>query len=109
MRRRPIGTGPFKLASFDANKSICKSDRNYTKYCNPQVETLLEEQSRGADAVRRRQIVWQIEKILAQDVARPIIFHNRAATCWQAHLKGHVQHENSPHNNWRFESVWLDK
>ena len=33
----------------------------------------------------------------------------RAATCWHPHLKGHVQHENSIYNNWRFESVWLDK
>ena len=32
-----------------------------------------------------------------------------AATCWHPHLKGHVLHENSIYNNWRFESVWLDK
>ena len=24
-------------------------------------------------------------------------------------FKGHVQHENSIYNNWRFEHVWLDK
>ena len=87
----------------------CKSNRNYTKYCNPQVEKLLEQQSREADVAKRRQIVWQIEKILAEDVARPIIFHNRAATCWHPHVKGHVQHQNSIYNNWRFESVWLDR
>ena len=31
------------------------------------------------------------------------------ATCWHPHFKGHVQHENSIYNNWRFEHVWLDK
>ena len=87
----------------------CKSERNYTKYCNPQVEKLLEAQSQEADVAKRKQLVWQIEKVLAEDVARPIIFHGRAATCWHPHLKGHVQHENSIYNNWRFESVWLDK
>jgi peptide/nickel transport system substrate-binding protein len=87
----------------------CNSDRNYTKYCNPKVEKLLEAQSQEADIAKRKEIVWQVEKILAEDVARPIITHNRAATCWHPHLKGHVLHENAIYNNWRFESVWLDK
>ncbi len=87
----------------------CKSERNYTGYCNPEVEKLLEEQSREADIAKRKQIVWAIEKILVEDGARPIIMHNRAATCWHPHVKGHVRHENSIYNNWRFESVWLEK
>jgi peptide/nickel transport system substrate-binding protein len=87
----------------------CKSERNYTGYCNPQVEKLLDEQSQEADVAKRKAIVWRIERILVEDGARPIIFHNRAATCWHPRLKGHVQHENSIYNNWRFETVWLDK
>jgi len=87
----------------------CESERNYTNYCNPQVEKLLAEQSQEADVERRRRLVWAIERMLIEDGARPIIMHNRAATCWHPHLKGHVQHENAIYNNWRFESVWLDK
>jgi peptide/nickel transport system substrate-binding protein len=87
----------------------CNSDRNYTKYCNPEVEKLLAEQSQEADTAKRREIVWRIERILAEDVARPIILHSRASTCWHPHVKGHVQHENSIYNNWRFEGVWLDR
>ena len=87
----------------------CNSDRNYTKYCNPEVDKLLAEQSQEGDIAKRKQIVWQIERILAEDVARPIIFHGYAATCWHPHVKGHVLHENSIYNNWRLESVWLDK
>jgi peptide/nickel transport system substrate-binding protein len=87
----------------------CKSDRNYTRYCNPEVDKLLEAQSREADVAKRKEIVWQIEKVLAEDGARPIIFHGVGATCWHPHLKGHVRHENSIYNNWRFEDVWLDK
>ena len=48
-------------------------------------------------------------RLLAEDVARPIIYHNRSGTCWHPHLKGYVHHENSIYNNWRFETVWLDK
>ena len=56
-----------------------------------------------------RQLVWEIERKLAEDVARPIILYGRAATCWQPHVKGFVLHHNSIYNNWRFEDVWLDK
>jgi len=77
----------------------CKSERNYTKYCNPEVDKLLEEQSQEGEIAKRKQIVWKIERILAEDAVRPIIFHGRAATCWHSHLKGHVQQENSIYNN----------
>jgi peptide/nickel transport system substrate-binding protein len=87
----------------------CKSAANYTKYCNPQVEKLLEQQAEEFDVDKRRKLVWEIESILANDVARPIIFHGRAATCWHPHFKGHVLQTNSIYNNWRFENVWLDK
>ena len=53
--------------------------------------------------------MWEVERKIADDVARPIILHNRAATCWQPHVKGVVHHQNSIYNNWRLEDVWLDK
>jgi peptide/nickel transport system substrate-binding protein len=87
----------------------CKSEANYTKYCNPEIEKMLEAQSQEADIEKRRKMVWEIESKLIADVARPIIYHGRSATCWHPHLKGHVLHENSIYNNWRFEQVWLDK
>jgi peptide/nickel transport system substrate-binding protein len=87
----------------------CKSERNYTGYCNPQVDKLLSEQSQEADLDKRKRIVWEIERILVEDAARPIIFHGREATCWHPHLKGLLKHENTTYSNWRFESVWLDK
>ena len=62
-----------------------------------------------ADIDKRKAIVWEIERVLAEEVARPIVYHNRSSTCWHAHLKGYVHHENSIYNNWRFEDVWLDK
>ena len=41
-----------------------------------------------SDAARRKQILWTIERKLAEDVARPIILYDRFATCWQPYLKG---------------------
>ncbi len=87
----------------------CNSERNYTKYCNKDVEALIEKQSQEIDPKRRLELVWTIEKILIEDAARPIIFHGFAGTCWHPHVKNQVLHENSIYNNWRLEDVWLDK
>ena len=87
----------------------CKSENNFTKYCNAEVDRLLVVQSQERDVEKRKQTVWQIEKLLAEDVARPIVYHGRAAQCWQPTVKGYVRHENSIYNNWRLENVWLDR
>jgi ABC-type transport system substrate-binding protein len=87
----------------------CKSERNYTQYCNPVVDELIFRQSKETDLQKRKQLVWEVERKLADDVVRPIIFHNTAATCWHPYVKGVVLHHNSIYNNWRLEDVWLDK
>lgn len=87
----------------------CKSDRNYTEYCNPEVDRLIFEQAKLSDKAKRKEIVWQIEKLLVDDVARPIIDHNVAGTCWHPYVKGFVVHDNAIYNNTRFEDLWLDK
>ncbi len=91
MRTRPIGTGPFKFVEFNQNDGLkfawslniicngvddrdqnyyekfsCKSERNYTGYCNPEIEKLLD------------------------DGARPVLLWNRAAICMQPFVKGYV-------------------
>lgn len=86
-----------------------KSDRNYTEYCNPEVDKLIFEQSKLSDKAKRKEIVWQIEKLLVDDGARPIIDHNIAGTCWHPYVKGFVVHDNAIYNNTRFEDLWLDK
>ncbi|TXL82337.1 peptide ABC transporter substrate-binding protein [Vineibacter terrae] len=87
----------------------CGSERNYTGYCNKEVDALIDAQSREADREKRKKMVWEVERKLVEDVARPIISHNVANTCWQPHLKGLVLQSNSIYNGWRFEGVWLDK
>lgn len=87
----------------------CKSERNYTQYCDPAVDKMIDEQSQETDVEKRKKLVWAIEKKLNDDLARPIIYHDRAATCWYPHVKGFVGHQNSIYSNWRFSDVWLDK
>jgi peptide/nickel transport system substrate-binding protein len=82
---------------------------HYTGYCNAEVDRLIDQQSVQADAGKRRQIVWQIEKYLAKDGGRPIIFHPRSGTCSYPQVKGITVGVNSPYNLWRMEDAWLDR
>ena len=88
---------------------FCGSERNYTGYCNAEVDRLIDQQSGETDAEKRRQIVWQIERYLAEDGGRPIIFHPRSATCSYSQVKGLTVGVNSPYNLWRMEDAWLDR
>lgn len=94
--------------SFYENYS-CGSERNYTNYCNKEIEKLFEAQSQETDIAKRKKLVWDIDKKLQEDVARPIIFHARAGTCWQPYVKGVTVMSNSSYNGYRYEDVWLDK
>ena len=87
----------------------CGSERNYTGYCNPELEKQFVQQSTEANQETRRQLVWEIDKKLQEDGARPIIYHFRAATCWQPQLKGLTIMVNSQYNGWRMEDWWLDR
>ncbi|HJQ57188.1 MAG TPA: ABC transporter substrate-binding protein [Vineibacter sp.] len=87
----------------------CGSERNYTNYCNPELEKLFAQQSTITDQTKRRALVWEIDKRLQEDGARPVILHGRGATCWQPSVKGINMAVNSIYNHWRFEDVWLDR
>jgi peptide/nickel transport system substrate-binding protein len=54
----------------------CGSENNFMRYCDLEVEKLLDAQSQEADPTLRKQLVWAIERKLAEDVANPIISHN---------------------------------
>jgi ABC-type transport system substrate-binding protein len=71
----------LKFANFPGFSAPCGSDRNYTGYCDNEVDALIDRQSSEPDPEKRRQLVWEIERRLARDASRPIIFYTRAATC----------------------------
>lgn len=87
----------------------CGSLRNYPGYCNRDLQALFEAQSLEPDIEKRRRMVWDIDRKLVEDVARPIIMHNRGAACWHPHVKNMSIMVNSIYNGWRWEDVWLDK
>src|SRR3954451_18175778 len=88
---------------------LCGADRNYTGYCNPEFDRLVAQQSAEPDIEKRRELVWQLERMLAEEVARPVIFFTRGGTCWHPQVRGFTLIVNSLFNGWRMEDVWLDR
>ncbi len=87
----------------------CGSERNYTGYCNPELEKQFHRQSMMTDFDARRKLVWDIDKALQEDGARPVIYHEKGGTCWWPQVKGLKLAVNSIYNHWRFDDVWQDR
>jgi peptide/nickel transport system substrate-binding protein len=87
----------------------CGSERNYTHYCNKDLEALFDKQSVETDVEKRKKMVWDIDKKLQEDVARPILMHARSGLCWKPYVKNMTIMTNSSYNGYRFEDIWLDK
>jgi peptide/nickel transport system substrate-binding protein len=87
----------------------CGSQRNYSGYCNKEIDQLTDQQSAERDQSKRRQMVYEIDSKLQEDAARPIILHNAAATCWYPYVKNVTLMTNSIYNGWRMEDWWLDR
>jgi peptide/nickel transport system substrate-binding protein len=87
----------------------CGAEGNYNGYCNPEVDKLVDLQSMESDPQKRKQLAWDIERKLAEDDARPIIYYNRGGICWRPYVKGLTVMVNSIYNYWRMEDIWLDK
>jgi len=86
----------------------CGGELNVSGYCSLEVDQLIDQQSSEANQEKRKKLVWEIERKLAADGARPIIFYDRRGTCWQPRVKGLTLMVNSLFNGWRMEEVWLD-
>jgi peptide/nickel transport system substrate-binding protein len=87
----------------------CGGIGNYNGYCNREIDQMIAEQSTEPDQEKRRRIVWEIERRLTEDDAKPLIYFNRGGICWDPKVKGLTVMANSIYNGWRMEDVWLDR
>jgi peptide/nickel transport system substrate-binding protein len=87
----------------------CGSERNYTHYCNKDLEKLFDQQSQETDVAKRKKLVNEIDEKIQNDIARPILFHARTGTCWKPYVKNMTVMNNSVYNGYRYEDLWLDK
>jgi peptide/nickel transport system substrate-binding protein len=86
----------------------CGTSRNYTDYCNEAVDRLIDQQSAELDRDKRLKLVWEIQRRLEADVARPMLgWRNEYFTQWP-YVKNLVPH-HSLYNYGRMQEVWLDR
>jgi peptide/nickel transport system substrate-binding protein len=88
---------------------VCGAVRNYTGYCNPKIDKLIGRQSAESDIEKRKRLVWEIERKLAEDDARPILFYLKGANCRKPEVKGLITMANSIYNGNRFEDLRFDR
>ena len=86
----------------------CGTSRNYTDYCNEQVDRLIDRQSEELDPRRRLKLVWDIQRQLEADVARPMLGWRKEYFAQWPHVRNLVAH-HSLYNWGRMQDVWLDK
>ena len=103
------GSGVDDPDAYFYEHYACGSERNYTNYCNPDLEKLYDKQSMEPDQEKRKKIVWQIDQVLTEDAARPIVFRYDLGTCHYPYVKNVTTNVNSIFNSWRLEDAWLDK
>jgi peptide/nickel transport system substrate-binding protein len=87
----------------------CGGIGNYNGYCNPEVDKLIDQQSMEPNQDKRHTLVWEIERRLVADDAKPLVFFNRGGICWDPKVKNLTVMVNSIYNGWRMEDVWLDR
>jgi peptide/nickel transport system substrate-binding protein len=87
----------------------CGASLNLDGYCDAETDRMIELQSREPDRETRKQMLWAIERRLAEDGGRPIIFYTKGGTCWRPYVKGVTMMVNSLYNGNRREDVWLDR
>src|SRR4029077_13733623 len=88
---------------------LCGAARTDPGDYNAEIDKLIGKQSAEPDPQKRKKIVWEIERKLIEDDARPILFYTRAANCREPYLKGLTTMVNSIYNGSRFQELWLEQ
>ncbi len=108
-----VGINVTRVAADDpdanfAENYACGSQRNYTDYCNPELEARMKLASEETVFERRLDQVRQIDRRLQLDVARPILAHRLDIQLYGPQVKGIVPHYNL-NSYGRMDSVWLER
>ncbi len=86
----------------------CGSPRNYSDYCNPEVDRLIDEQSQTLDPAKRLKLVQDLDTRLQLEGARLILGWGKEYYLMWPYVKNLVPHQ-SAYNYGRMQEVWLDK
>src|SRR4029077_10085977 len=101
------GSGGDDPDAYFYEHYACGSGRHFTKYWQSQLEKMYEQQSVEPDQQKRKKIVWEIDRRLPEDAARPILYRYDLGTCRYSRVKNVTTMVNSIFNSWRLDDAWL--
>ncbi len=107
-RRQPHRGGFDDPDAYFFENYKCGASRNYTDACNEEIDQLIDQQSQELDRAKRLKLVYEIQKKLESDVARPMLGWRKEYFAQWPHVKNLVPH-NALYNYGRMQEVWLDK
>ena len=84
----------------------CGSPRNYSDYCNPEVDRLIDEQSQTLDFAKRLPLVQDLDARLQHETARLMLGWGTEYFLMWPSVKNLVPHQ-SVYNYGRMQEVWL--
>ncbi|MFT4507362.1 ABC transporter substrate-binding protein [Caballeronia sp. 15711] len=87
----------------------CRSSRNYSDYCDPVTQAMIEKQSATTDPQRRKELVNSIDLRVAEQGARPVLYTSYTGFCRYPFVHGAIRATNSLYNTYRYEDVWLGR
>ncbi len=102
------GIGPDDPDANFFENFKCGSPRNYSDYCNPEVDRLIEDQSVTMDQAKRARLVRDIDMRLQLEGARPLMGWRTFYFLHWPYVKNLIAHQ-SIYNFGRMQEVWLDK
>jgi peptide/nickel transport system substrate-binding protein len=102
------GIGPDDPDANFYENYACGSPRNYTGYCDEQAMKMIDQQSQELDPTRRLEMVWQIQKKLEEEAARPMMGWRLDYVAQWPYVRSFIPHQ-SIYNYGRMQEVWLDR
>ena len=102
------GIGPDEPDANLYENFKCGSARNYSDYCNPEVDRLIDEQSQTLDPAKRLKLVQDLDARLQLEGARVILGWGKEYFLLWPYVKNLAPHQ-SVYNYGRMQEVWLDK
>ncbi|MBI2907168.1 MAG: hypothetical protein HYX92_05870 [Chloroflexi bacterium] len=86
---------------------LTNGTNNFSGYSNPVYDDLYGKQSRALDTEERRKIVWEMQRILLQDVPIAIAYWARIPYARWTEVRGYAPPSISHHHAYGYREIWL--
>ncbi|UCC64643.1 MAG: hypothetical protein JSV36_06250, partial [Anaerolineae bacterium] len=80
---------------------------NMNTYSNPELDEILDKGLQIIDQEERKQNYFEMQRIVAEDVASPILYFRNTTTCWNQRL--HERDPNANNTTWNAHLWWVER